>query len=155
MRNVILNFLAVVLLIGLVATPIYFAQNAASVAGVKSESKYLVVSQVEKFPGMTLSQQGDQYTVSFTKLGPSQAYLGVLIVNNPTNQTQNYSLQRLNLTGNLTGGLTSPTVFFGENLDDQKTQIAVPSGASVSASLFSNSGAEVEKQSVEFSIITD
>src|SRR3989338_9179561 len=89
---VALNFSAVVLLVALIATPIYFARNFAKVAGVKSESKYLIVSQIEKFPNMTFSQNGDNYQISFNKLGPSQAFLVILIVNNPTNSTQTYRL---------------------------------------------------------------
>lgn len=136
-----LNFLAVVLLIGLIATPIYFAKNFAKVSGVKSESKYLVVSQIEKFPGMSLTQQGDQYTISFTKLGPSQAYLGVLILNNPTNENQTYSIE-------VQSGETQ--VFFGQDLDNQLIRISVPSQTSTPISLMSEG--EPQSQSVQFNI---
>lgn len=141
--KIVLNFLAVVLLILTIATPIYFAKNFAKVAGVKSISKYLVVSQIEKFPNLTLSQNGDHYSISFTKYGESQAFLGVLVVNNPTSQTQTYSLE-------ITSG--EAKVFFGQNLDDQKTQITVPSNASVPISLISDSGSEIGSQVVEFTI---
>jgi uncharacterized membrane protein len=54
------NFLAVILLISLIATPFLFARNFAKVAGVKSESKFLVISRVEEFPSMTFSQFQDK-----------------------------------------------------------------------------------------------
>ena len=133
--------MAVVLLIGLIATPFYFARNFARVAGVKSQSQFLVVSQVEKFPEMILSQEADRYQITFTKLGPSQAYLGVLIINNPTNQTQTYDLK-------VTSG--SAQVFFGEDLNNQLTQISTPSQASVPVSLFSGQDVWSENQAVEF-----
>ena len=139
--KITLNFLAVVLLIGLIATPFYFARNFARVAGVKSQSQFLVVSQVEKFPEMILSQEADRYQITFTKLGPSQAYLGVLIINNPTNQTQTYDLK-------VTSG--SAQVFFGEDLNNQLTQISTPSQASVPVSLFSGQDVWSENQAVEF-----
>ena len=135
-----LNFSAVVLLISLIATPIYFARNFAKVAGVKSESKYLIVSQIEKFPNMTFSQNGDNYQISFNKLGPSQAFLGILIVNNPTNSTKTY---RLDSTG-------SAKLFFGEDLKNQQSQISVPASASVPVSLYSES-ADLS-QTIEFTI---
>src|SRR3989344_9137890 len=87
-----LNFMAVILLISLIATPFFFAKNFAKVAGVKSLSQFLVVSQIEKFPGMEFSQEANSYQISFNKQGPSQAFLGILIVNNPTDRTQSYSL---------------------------------------------------------------
>jgi len=139
--KITLNFLAVVLLIGLIATPFFFAKNFARVAGVKSQSQFLVVSQVEKFPEMILSQEADRYQITFTKLGPSQAYLGVLIINNPTNQTQTYDLK-------VTSG--SAQVFFGEDLNNQLTQISTPSQASVPVSLFSGQDVWSENQAVEF-----
>lgn len=139
--KITLNFLAVALLIGLIATPIYFAKNLTKVSGVKSVSKYLVVSQVEKFPGMILNQQGDQYIISFTKLGSSQAYLGILILNNPTAETQTYNIE-------VTSGETQ--VFFGQDLENQQTQISVPSQTSVPISLMSEGNSQ--NQSVQFNI---
>jgi len=141
-----LNFLGIVLLLGLIFTPIYFARNFAKVAGIKSISKYLVVSQVEKFPNLTFSQNADRYTITYSKYGQNQAFLGVLIVNNPTESTQTYKLE-------VTSG--SAKVFFGQNLDDQRIQIAVPSGASVPISLISDPGSESESQIVEFVIQTN
>lgn len=143
--KITLNFLAVVLLIGLIATPIYFAKNFAKVSGVKSESKYLVVSQIEKFLGMSLTQEGDRYSISFTKLGPSQAYLGILILNNPTSVAQTYSIE-------VQSGETQ--VFFGQDLENQLIRISVPSQTSIPISLLSETGSS-PTQSVGFTIRTD
>ena len=144
--KITLNFFSVVLLISLIAAPIYFAKNAASVAGVKSASKYLLVSQIDKFPNLKLTQTGDQYQLSFTKLGPSQAFLDVLIINNPTEQTQTYSID-------ITSG--SAKLLFGRNLANQQTEISVPSQISVPLSLYSGSEASASSQTVEFTIRTD
>src|SRR4030042_5929309 len=138
-----LNFLVVVLLISLIATPFFFAKDLAKVAGVKSASKYLVVSQIEKFPNLTLSQNGDRYEISFTKQGPSQLFQDVLILNNPTNTTQTYSFQVISGQAQL---------FFGEDLQNQTTQISVPSLSSVPISLFSNDGTTSVSQTVVFTI---
>ena len=137
------NFIAVILFISLVASPLYFAKNMAKVAGVKSESRYLVVSQIEKFPNFALTQRDDTYSISYSKQGPSQAYIGVLIVNNPTETTQTYNLE-------IISGEAKP--FFGENPDDQSTKVTVPSQASVPLSLFSDARSESENQTVEFRI---
>jgi len=141
--KIVLNFFAVVLLIITVATPIYFARNFAKVAGIKSGSKYLVVSQVEKFPNLTFSQNQNSYAVSFTKYGPNQAFLGVLIINNPTPQTQNYTLET-------TSG--SAKVFFGQDLNDQRTKITAPAQSSAPLSLISQESSS-ENQKVEFRIL--
>lgn len=143
---ILANFLAVILLISLIGLPFLFAKNFAQVAGVKSQSPYLVVPQVEKFPGMKLEQVGDQYLISFTKQGSSQAYLSVLILNNPTGSSQTYSLE-------LTTGST--IVFFGQDLDNLLTKIKVPSGTSVPVSLYSLGEASTDSQTVGFKIISD
>src|SRR5579872_3320961 len=137
------NFLAVVFLIGLVAAPIYFAHNFAKVAGVKSESKYLIVSQIDKFPNLTLSQNGDKYTITFTKFGPSQAFLDVLILNNPTSETQNYKIESNSNTNK---------IFFGEDLNDLKAQITVPAQASTPLSIISEKEATSNSQTLNFTI---
>ena len=49
---VFLNFSAVLLLSALIVGPLLIAKNMAKVAGVKSESKFLVVSQIQKFPNL-------------------------------------------------------------------------------------------------------
>lgn len=141
--KILLNFLTVVLLVGLIATPIYFAKNFAKVSGAKSESSYLVVSQVEKFPNLSLTQEAEKYSITYSKLGSSQAFLGVLILNNPTKETQTYDIAKLS---------GEASVFFGQNLNDQKTQISVPSATSVPISLFSSEESTVSTQTVEFTV---
>lgn len=136
-----MNFLGVVLLFSLIATPIYFAKNFAKVAGVKSESKYLIISQIDKFPNLKLSQQGSTYQISFTKMGESQAFLDILILNNPTLDSQTYTIFK-------TSG--SAQLFFGHNTDNIQTEIAVPSQTAVPLSLYSQEGDLT--QSIEFTI---
>lgn len=143
---VIANFSAVVLLLALIALPIYFARNFAKVAGVKSESKFLVVSQIERFPNLTFAQSGDLYKITFTKQDPSQAYIGVLILNNPTENTQTYKLE-------VASGSAKP--FFGEDLDNQLTQIFLPSTVSVPISLHSGPESTSESQITEFKVTAD
>ena len=137
------NISSVLLLVALIVGPLLIAKNMAKVAGVKSESKYLIVSQIERFPNLSLVQKENTYSISFAKQGPSQAYIGVLIVNNPTETTQTYSIGRIS-------GDAQP--FFGENPDDQSTKVTVPSQASVPLSLFSYARSESENQTVEFRI---
>ena len=140
-----LNFAAVILLLTLVVLPFYFARNFSQVSGVKSEAQYLIISQVEKFPGMFLSQTENKYEISFERQNPSQAYMAVLIVNNPTNEAKTYSLQA-------SSGAT--TAFFGEDLDSLLTQINVPAGVSVPISLISQ-GDSASTQTIEISIRTN
>ena len=138
------NISSVLLLVALIVGPLLIAKNMAKVAGVKSESKYLIVSQIERFPNLSLVQKENTYSISFAKQGPSQAYIGVLIVNNPTETTQTYSIGRIS-------GDAQP--FFGENPDDQLTKVTVPASASIALSLFSDAGSETETQTVEFTIV--
>ena len=144
--KITLNFLAVVLLISLIATPFFFAKNFSQIAGVKTVTPYLVISQIEKFPNLTFSQNGNQYTINYTKYGNNQAFLGILIINNPTDRTQSYSLVT-------TSGQAK--VFFGEDLQNQITSISIPSSASVPISLYSEQETLGENQTVEFTIQTD
>ena len=125
---VIANFCAVLILTALILTPIYFAKNFAKVAGVKSQSQFLVVSQIEKFPNLKLAQEGDKFTITYTKSAPSQAFVGVLILNNPTGATKTYSIKLVEGRGE---------VFFAEDLQQKATTISVPSSASVPVSLLS------------------
>ena len=143
---IFLNFSAILLLSALIVGPLLIAKNMARVAGVKSESKFLVVSQIEKFPNLSLSQQENTYSISFTKQGPSQAYLGILIINNPTAATQTYMIERIS---------SQAQVFFGEDLGSQTTKISVPPAASVPISLISEAGLESESQTVEFKITAE
>lgn len=140
-KIVSINFLAVIVLFGLIAAPIYFAQNFAHIAGVKTQSQYLLVSQVEKFPGMTFSQSQYSYTLSFTKLAASQAYLSILILNNPTNEPKTYTIKNQSSQNHF---------FFGDNLNDQKTKVSVPPQSTVSISLLSQS--DNNSQSANFQI---
>ena len=144
--KITLNFLAVVLLISLVAIPFFFAKNFSQIAGVKTATLYLVISQIEKFPNLILSQSGDRFTINYTKYGDNQAFLGVLIINNPTDRTQSYSLE-------VTSGQAK--VFFGEDLDNPITEISVPSSASVPISLLSSQEFSSENQTVEFVLNPD
>ncbi len=129
LKNVFLNFTAILLLGALIATPIYFVKNFAKVAGVKNESAYLLISQVEKFPQMKLSQIGNVYTLSLTKQASKQAYQSVFILNNPTNETKTYQIlnqSELNIA------------FFGENITKTQTKIVLPAKTSASISILSN-----------------
>lgn len=139
------NLFAVLFLVALVSTPFYFARNFSQVSGVRSEAAYLVVSQAQKFPDMHLSQTGDRYEISFERQNPSQAYLGVMVINNPSSQSKTYSFQAS--TG-------STKVFFGEDIDNQISSIRVPPGTSVPVSLISE-GKTASTQTIEFSIITE
>ncbi len=139
--TIALNFSAAALLLALIATPIYFAKNFVQVAGVKSESQYLLVSQIDKFPGMTFGQSQNTYTITFTKQATSQAYLALIIINNPTNDTKTYTINNQS---------TQNKLFFGENLNDQQITIKVPSQSSTPVSLMSQSKADT--QSITFQI---
>lgn len=141
--KITLNFLAVILLISLIAAPVYFARNFAKVASVKTEAQFLIASQVENFPNLTMNQVGDRYQITFTKQGPSQAYLQVLILNNPTGQTQIYQLE--NLVG-------TAIVFFGQDQNNLYTQVPVPSLTSVPISLFSPAQDPTSTQTIEFTV---
>lgn len=140
--KITLNVFAVVLLFGLLATPIYFAGSLGKVAGIKSESKYLLASQIENFPNLTVSQQAKNYKITLTKFAPNQAYLGIFILNNPTQQTQTYKIEKLN---------GEPTVFFAEDINDEKTSISLPAATSTTISLISKEGS-TSTQTVEFKI---
>src|SRR3990167_11298506 len=137
------NISSVLLLVALIVGPLFIAKNMARVAGVKSESKFLVVSQIEKFPNLNLVQRENKYSISYTKQGPLQAYIGVLIVNNPTETTQTYSIERIS---------GQAEAFFGEDLGSRVFEITVPSQVSVPVSLFSGSESTDSSQTVEFTI---
>lgn len=126
------NFIAFLLLAALISAPFYFAKKSTSVAGVKTEAAYLIISQVEKFPGMEFSQKGQTYSLNLP--ASADAYIGVLILTNPSKETKAYKLE-------------SENVFFGENLDDQLTSILLPAGTSIPLSVLSN-----EDQKIEFEI---
>lgn len=140
---ILTNFSAAIFLLGLLVGPFYFAHNFANVAGVKSETPFLLVSQIEKFPNMTFSQNNDRYVITFNKISRSQAFLDVLVLNNPTDKTQSYSID-------VTSG--NSHVFFGEDLQNLTSTISLPSQTSVPVSLLSDNPGDT---SVEFIIITN
>lgn len=158
------NFLAILILIGLIISPFYFAQNftkvedpeqatalssskgrrVESVAGAKTIAPYGLTFETENFPNLAFSQNGDKYEISFTKIGPIQAYLGVGTLTNQTNTKHTYELQTQSQT----------KIFFGHNLEEQKDQISLGSGASTVLSVFSPQEASASSQTVEFRIQT-
>ncbi len=129
-NNAILNFSAILLLATLIAAPIYFAKNITKVAGVKSESTYLLISQVEKFPQMSLTQTENKYSMTFTKQAQKQAYQSVIILNNPTNETKTYMISNSSNTAR---------AFFGEDITKIQTKITLPAKAATSISILANS----------------
>lgn len=140
--TIFINSFAVFFLAALVIAPFYFANNFSQVAGVKTQSKYLLISQVDKFPQMKFTQEDKLYQLTFKKQGNSQAYLGVFIINNPTPSTQSYTID-------VNTGQTS--VFFGQDSNNLETTITLPSSASVPISILSTNSI-VADQVVEFSI---
>lgn len=139
--TITLNFFAVILLVSLIAAPIYFANNFAKVAGVKSQASYIASSQVDKFPQMKLEQEGDNYKISFTKQAVSQAYLSVLIVTNPTKEAKLYTIIQSSVAA---------SAFFGEDVNNLQTEVRVPPSTSVPISLVSTS--DQNDQTTQFTI---
>ncbi|MCR4324668.1 MAG: hypothetical protein NUV69_03190 [Candidatus Curtissbacteria bacterium] len=122
------NFSAVVLLLALLAFPFYFASKFAQVAGVKSASHYLIVPQIDKFPNVSFSQEGETYKLTATKFGESQAFLGILILNNPTEETKTYSIEK-------TAG--EAKVFFGQDFKNPDITATLSPQTSTTLSLLS------------------
>lgn len=145
MKNLIsiitVNFLTITVLLALFAAPMYFAHNFAQVAGVKTESAYLLVSQIAKFPNLKYEQVGDSHKVLISKQADSQAFLSVFIINNPTKTNKTYSI-------NMSEG--GSKVFFGEDLKNQQNNITAPAGSSIPISIISNG--ILNSDSVEFTI---
>ncbi len=123
----IANFLATFLLVALIVSPIYFAKNFSQVAGVKTESRYLLISQTDKFPNMTFTQSGQTYQLSFTKQSQNQAFLSVFIVNNPTQSPQKYTLKTPS---------AQTAIFFGDDVNNLQSSVVVPAQSSVPISIF-------------------
>jgi len=142
LQTVIANLSAFFLLTALIIAPIYFANNFSQVAGVKTESKYLLISQTDKFPQMKFSQEGSLYQITFQKQGNSQAFISVFILNNPTEKAQNYTI----VTGS-----GQASIFFGNDIGNRQTAVTVPPSASVPISIVSTSTISAI-QFVEFSI---
>lgn len=141
-QAVIANLSAVFLLTALIITPIYFANNFSQVAGVKTESKYLLISQTDKFPQMKFIQEGKLYRLTFEKQSNSQAFLSVFILNNPTAKAQSYTI----VTNS-----NQPSIFFGNDIGNRQTAVTVPPSASVPLSIVSTNTTTTD-QVVEFSI---
>lgn len=151
------NFFAVLVLVALIAGPFYLAGNFAkiekaegiegsrNIAGVKTQAPYVITSQADRFPNMTVSQNGNVTKILFTKIGPTQAFLGVLTLANPQDQARTYTLE-------VTSGQAK--LFFGQDLENQITQTSVGAKASVPISLFSGSESSASSQTVEFRIIS-
>ena len=142
MKTTIYNFLAILTLAVFFVTPIFFAKNFSKVAGVKNTTKYLIVSQIDKFPSMSLQQQNNIFEVSYVKIGKSQAYLSPITLVNPTNEAQTYILK-------VTSG--SSDVFFGEDYNVLTKSITVPPQISTPISIFANDG-QINEQVVQFTI---
>lgn len=139
--NIIANFFAVVILVALIATPIYFAKNFAQVAGVKTQSQYLLVSQVEKFPNLKLNQEQENYSVTWNKTDSNSAFIGIFILNNPTNTSLSYRIVTQN---------GSAQVFFGEDLENKLNEVLLPPSMSVPVSIY----ASASVQTAQFRIST-
>lgn len=141
LRTIGLNFGATLLLLGIITSPFYIAKNLNQVAGVKSESLFLVTSQIDKFPLMKLEQSGNTYKISFEKIQSSQAFTQVLLLTNPTSQTKIYKV----ITKD-----DQDKVFFGENHKDLQDTVTAPSKITIPISILANSQNLVD--SVEFEI---
>jgi len=135
------NFSAVLLLLALIGAPVYFASNFVNIAGVKNEAKFIIVSQIDRFPNLSLTQNNDNYYISFNKQAQSEAFLGVLILNNPTLTSHKYLISTSQV---------GAKVFFGEDLDNQQSSVSIPASASIPISLISKG--ETGDQSVKFNI---
>lgn len=137
------NFFAVLVLLAIFASPFYIAGNLTKVAGVKTAAPYLITSQIEKFPNVTLSQKGQTYRISYTKLSQSQEFQELLILTNPAAHAQKYQITKIS-------GYAD--VYFGKESNNKTVQISLPTGSSVPISLFS--GDFDQSYSVEFKIDT-
>lgn len=128
--SAVANFTAFLVLSTIIAAPFYLAKNITKVAGIKSTVPYLITSQIEKFPNVSLTQQGQIYQISYTKLSPNQEFQELLILTNPTSSTQTYRI--LNISG-------QARVYFGKVAENHASQISLPAAASAPISLFSDS----------------
>lgn len=119
--NISINFLAALLLLSVILVPLFFVNNFAKVAGVKTESPYLLIPQVDKFPSAIFEQAERTYTVKIKKQSPKQVYLSILIINNPTPITKKYKL--INYS-------EENSAFFGEEISSMEKTVILPSGTS-------------------------
>ena len=139
----IANFLAVLVLLGIFASPFFIARNLTKVAGIKSTAPYLITSQIEKFPNVSFSQTGQVYSIAYSKLSQNQEFQELLILTNPASHAQKYQISKLSGTAD---------VFLGTDSKAGVTHITLPAGSSVPVSLFSPSLDQI--YSVEFTIDT-
>lgn len=123
----LLTFLFLVMLIGI---PFYFAKNTSKVAGVKSESHYLLISQLENFPNITAEQVGKKYTLAINKLSSPTLFTEIFIINNPTSTYKTYEIS------------SSENVFFGTSQSSIKKNIVVAPNTSVPISVLEPSSAK-------------
>lgn len=137
------NFSSIVVLILIIALPFLLANRIVKVAGVKTTVPYLISSQIEYFPNASLSQEGQIYSLTYSKIAPSQLFQSVLILTNPTGSNQNYTL--VTLSG-------QDQLFLGVDPKNQVKKIALPSGASTPISLFSNDLNNSQDAKLDFSI---
>jgi hypothetical protein len=150
------NYLGVLLLVAIILSPFYFAKNFTRlemVAGVNTQAlpasavtttaPFVLTFQTDKFPNLTFSRDGDNSKIGFTKVGPSQAFIAIANLQNPTGKPQSYTLQVA--TG-------SARLFFGTDIASQPTSQTVSANSSVPVSLFSGSEATAASQTIEFKI---
>ncbi|MFI5205895.1 MAG: hypothetical protein ACHQVK_03050, partial [Candidatus Paceibacterales bacterium] len=93
------NYLGMLLLVAFLVAPFYFAHNFTQVemvAGVNTQAPaspstlpFVLIPQADKFPNLAFAKNGDIYKISFTKMGPSQAFMEVASLQNPGNSPQN------------------------------------------------------------------
>lgn len=140
------NFSGIVVLILIIALPFLLANRIVKVAGVKTSVPYLISSQIQYFPNLSLSQEGQIYSLTYSKSAPSQLFQSVLILTNPTGSTQNYSL--VTVSG-------QDQVFLGVDPKNQVKKIALPSGASIPISIFSDDPNYSQNSKLDFSIGVD
>lgn len=135
------NFALVIVFLLIVISPFFLAKNITKVAGVKTETPYLITSQIQKFPNVSFSQEGETYRFTYSKASLNQEYRGLLVLTNPTSESKEYKISRLS-------GYAD--VYFGEDSKTAASQIFLPAGSSVPISLFS--GSLDQTLTVEFKI---
>jgi hypothetical protein len=149
------NLSAVMILIALIASPFYFANNftkvtdvqdtqqSRSIAGVKKVVPYILIPQADKFSNLNFYQDNDKYRIDFVKTAPQQAFLGVFTITNPTDTVKGYNLE-------VPEGQNK--AFFGENLEEQTVFMQVPPKGSIPISVFSKDESSASSQSIEFKV---
>jgi len=140
-QAIIANMFVAISLVALLISPLYFAKNFSQVAGVKTQSRYLLISQTDRFPNMTFTQSSNTYQVSFTKQNQPQAFLGVFIITNPTQSPQKYTINTQS---------SQTKIFFGEDIDNLENSIILPSESTAPISILAKSAFPTEL--VDFSL---